>query len=538
MASVAVDLSPVVISLLERPFDQPSLDRAYTALKGHPQAYATALRCAAKKTSDTLAAAYWFAEAARVHETMDDLGGAIALLWRALECDRNNPRPRELLAAAMVRLAMRAGLAFTFTPGAGPTPASRPTDRDAGSLETGLRPSPLENRYRDTLPDLFGAESSGGRRDESFAVAGHADREPTTGVVTRATMPSLALPIVPLGDDGDDDDLVTAGVGTALYVTSTLSITSEATPQSPTGSVGREAAVVREAAAVRDAAAATVRGADMLARAADEAAASDITNEAAALEDSDEERVDQLLPPKSDAASSESGVIELTRPLHGDLVLRSIADSPTEGPAPLNEPRLAEAPLPSEVYAEREGPPTVRPAGDRLVGGLFEALHELHFQADVRAGASFLCRTLKEKMRPATTLVHLYDINSGHFIVVSAEGSRSVALLDYPTPEDDPFIAEIMKSEESTLVMEPAADPRLARGRWLLIEPKRSVLCAPVTSDGRHLGLLELSDPVDGGIFTDDDRNALMYAASALSRFLDRRGLVLSDEPERSSPAH
>ncbi len=27
-----------------------------------------------------------------------------------------------------------------------------------------------------------------------------------------------------------------------------------------------------------------------------------------------------------------------------------------------------------------------------------------------------------------------------------------------------------------------------------------------------------------------------MYAASALSRFIDRRGLVLSDEPERSSP--
>ena len=42
MARVAVDLSPVVTSLLERPFDRGSLDRAYAAVDGHPQAYATA----------------------------------------------------------------------------------------------------------------------------------------------------------------------------------------------------------------------------------------------------------------------------------------------------------------------------------------------------------------------------------------------------------------------------------------------------------------------------------------------------------------
>jgi GAF domain-containing protein len=148
----------------------------------------------------------------------------------------------------------------------------------------------------------------------------------------------------------------------------------------------------------------------------------------------------------------------------------------------------------------------------------------------------FLGRTISEKMKPATTLVHLYDINSGHFVVVSAEGSRANALLDYATPEDDPFIADVMKNEESTLVDDPSAEPRLSRGRWLLVEPKRSILCAPVVSEGRQLGLIEVSDPLDGGPFSDDDRNALMYAASALSRFLDRRGLVLSDEPELSSP--
>src|SRR5512138_1668424 len=139
MAKVAVDLSPVVTSLLEHPFDRPSLDRAYAAVGGHPQAYATALRCAAKKAPDSLAAAYWFAEAARIHEMMDDLGGAIALLWRAHECDRGNPAPRELLAATMVRLAMRAGLGFTFTAESRSTPSKDPAESkfEPAAVDTG-----------------------------------------------------------------------------------------------------------------------------------------------------------------------------------------------------------------------------------------------------------------------------------------------------------------------------------------------------------------------------------------------------------------
>src|SRR5689334_19698523 len=152
MAALALDLSPVVSALLERPFDQSSLDEAYAAVGRHPQAYATALRCAAKRAPDMLAAAHWFAEAARAHESMDDLGGAIALLFRALECDPGNPRPREKLAATMARLAVRAGLGFTFTPG----PVGDASER--GALETGLRPPPPERRVRD-LPELFGADS-------------------------------------------------------------------------------------------------------------------------------------------------------------------------------------------------------------------------------------------------------------------------------------------------------------------------------------------------------------------------------------------
>ncbi|HVW29661.1 MAG TPA: GAF domain-containing protein [Polyangiaceae bacterium] len=538
MARVAVDLSPVVTSLLERPFDRPSLDRAYAAVGGHPQAYATALRCAAKKTSDSLAAAYWFAEAARTHEAMDDLGGAVALLWRAHECDRGNPLPRELLAAAMTRLAMRAGIAFTFAPE--PVSASRrqiPLPKPQSvAVDTGLRPPSFGGRSRDTVPEVFGSEGDDGGDDSPL------DRL-ADAVSTRATLPSGIL---------------------------------------------RPAGLPKEAEGVDD-------RAEAPARATEDA-------ELLELEELDEDdRVEQLLPPPKER-STESGVVQLSRTASGEPVLHHLYEPPAPPPEPgatlapipsivIAEPATPEvapqpdaaatrdgegdgagasaldsttdaAPLPLVVVAERPGateaeqakdpvvveapsdvyaaddeaPPTLRPAGDRLVGGLFEALHGLHFLSDVRQGAAFVCRTLADKMRSASTLVHLYDINSGHFLIVCAEGNRAAALSDYATKEDDPLIALVMKGDDALLVQDPGSDPRFTRGRWALAEPKCSVLCAPITSEGRPLGLIELADPDGGGVFTEEDKNAVLYAASALSRFLDRRGLVLSDEPERSSP--
>lgn len=475
MARVAVDLSPVVTSLLERPFDRPSLDRAYAAVGGHPQAYATALRCAAKKAPDSLAAAYWFAEAARIHETMDDLGGAIALLWRAHECDRKNPVPREHLAATMVRLAMRAGLGFTFTAESRPPPLTNSLEQklEPAPVDTGLRPSPFESHFRDTVPEVFGSD---GDEAEDEAV----DR-PARVPTLRATLPSAVLrpANLPRGTE-------LAGGSSALVA---------------------------------------------------------LAEEDAELEELEEEdlrrRVEQLLPPPKDV-SAESGVVQLSRTPSGEPVLRALEEaeparaSEEKAPSPV-DPTAGEG-HDSDVYAtDDEVPPTLRPAGDRLVGGVFEVLHGLHFIADVRHGASFVCRTLSEKMRASSTLVHLYDINSGHFLIVSADGNRAAALSDYATNEDDPLILQVMKSDDALLVQDPANDPRFGRGRWALAEPKRSVLCAPIASEGRPLGLIELADP-EGGVFTEDDKNAVMYAASALSRFLTRRGLVLSDEPERSSP--
>jgi hypothetical protein len=464
MAAVALDLTPIVDGLLERPFDRKALEAANLAVGGHAHAYATALRCAAKRAEDKTVAAHFLVEAAHVHESVDDLGGAIALLFRALECDHADSRTSELLAACMTRLAVRAGLPFTFSPGAdAPTP--RADERRAPLRESGFRPA-----RRDTLPDLFGLDShqAGPELEGDTLDSSSSESTPDTIASAPAPAPTPALQL-------DSNPVVFA------------------------------------------------------------------------LESS--RRVEPMLPPRDPEAPVS---MPLPPPTEHEPVLRAIADltmaprrtvlippDPAAPPPPSavtrrssDLPRSSEFPASDDIYGEPKAAESVRPSGEQLVGELFEAVHGLHFSEDVRGGATYLARVLADRMPASTILVHVYDINSRHFVVMSAVSERAAALADYATPEDDPFVVELMKEEEAMLVIDPKDDPRLARGRWLLAEPKRSVLCAPAVLDGRYLGLIEMADPVDGSEFTEEDRNALTYVATAFSQFLDKRGIVLSESEE------
>lgn len=163
------------------------------------------------------------------------------------------------------------------------------------------------------------------------------------------------------------------------------------------------------------------------------------------------------------------------------------------------------------------------------MGELFEALHDLHFSPGVHAGTDYIAALVAEKTGARVALVHLYDINRGEFVVASAIGARADALLDWSTPEEDPIVAEALANVEAIGISDPEADARLRRDRWALIEPRRSVICAPVLREGRYLGLIEVVDPIDGDEFTETDRNAMTYVAGALATFLSERGIVLSE---------
>lgn len=480
MAAVALDLTPTIDRLLDHPFDSTALQHAHADVKGHPHAYATALRCAAKRTENPLAAAYWLTEAARVHESVDDLGGAIALLSRAWECDQTNARTRELLAGCMARLSVRVGLGFAAAP---------PTVRDAPAadaslnpppVESGLRPPPMDATdpiVRDTLPGLFGLE-----------VLGADGRPPPSDL-------SDSIPAVDVEPPKDEAPKAEPDPEAASVLRAVASLATGAGPEAASGARKRRDALFPP-------------------------------------------------PPGPERESEPAAVALVLAKPDVDRAPAALAKEPVGTPTlrssdTIHYPKTERDPGPElpneEPYDDVNRMPTMRPAGDGLVGAVFEALHELHFVQDVKEGAHFVRRVVQEKMRPAIVLVHLYDINSRHFVVVSAFGSRAEVLTDYATPDDDPLAAEIMRGEEAMLVLDPASDPRLSRGRWRLAEPKKSVLCAPVAVEGRYLGLLEIADPMDGSEFTENDRNVLTYVANAFAKYLDGRGVVFDGDVELDS---
>jgi GAF domain-containing protein len=92
-----------------------------------------------------------------------------------------------------------------------------------------------------------------------------------------------------------------------------------------------------------------------------------------------------------------------------------------------------------------------------------------------------------------------------------------------------------MHKRRAVVIVDASADERAQRGRWAMIDNTcRSLVCAPVEQGGRFLGLLELSNPRDGGPFKEGDGHALTYIGEQFAEFLAARGIVL--HPDRLTP--
>jgi len=175
--------------------------------------------------------------------------------------------------------------------------------------------------------------------------------------------------------------------------------------------------------------------------------------------------------------------------------------------------------------------PRVRLSGVELITDLFEAMHDLHFLRDPLEGADFVLALVMEKLPSTVGLVHFYDIDAREFVVVRAVGPGAAKALQIRTSEKDALIAEAMHKRRAVVIDDGTDDPRAQNGRWALIGSCRSLVCAPVEQAGRFLGLLELSNPRDGGPFHETDGHALTYMGEQFAEFLATRGVVL--DPDR-----
>jgi GAF domain-containing protein len=188
----------------------------------------------------------------------------------------------------------------------------------------------------------------------------------------------------------------------------------------------------------------------------------------------------------------------------------------------------------SQQKAERVSRPRLaapgrRRAGEDLIGELFEFMHELHFQRDVATGADFVLSVLNEMLPCEGALIHVFDINTGHFVVVRAKGPNASTVLLQRMPDQDPFVQLVMRSPRSISIQDAASDPRFNGPRWMAVgvAPKYA-LCGGVQLGGRYLGLIELVNPLGDTPFHTSELNALDYICEQFADFLSKKPLVLA----------
>jgi GAF domain len=169
-----------------------------------------------------------------------------------------------------------------------------------------------------------------------------------------------------------------------------------------------------------------------------------------------------------------------------------------------------------------------RRPGEDLISDLFEVMHELHFMPDMVSGADFLLGVLDKTFACTAVLVHVFDINTGHFVIVRAKSYGGDALLLHRTGDHDPLFSAVMRRMRSLRVDDARAQEGYADERWQLAGVEvESALCGPVQQGGRYLGMIELANPAGGGPFFDTEANALDYICEQFAEFLANRPIVM-----------
>ena len=155
-------------------------------------------------------------------------------------------------------------------------------------------------------------------------------------------------------------------------------------------------------------------------------------------------------------------------------------------------------------------------------------MHDLHFMQGVADGAEFVIAVIDSIVPCDGVLVHVFDINTRHFVVVRAKGPGSMQVLLHRTPDSDPFFRGVMRRPGSIAIHDVRKDPRVLGPRWdaLGVAPQRA-LCGPVRQGGRYLGMLELVNPMGEAPFHQTEQNAIDYVCEQFAEFLANRPIVL-----------
>jgi hypothetical protein len=259
------------------------------------------------------------------------------------------------------------------------------------------------------------------------------------------------------------------------------------------------------------------------------------------------------VPPSASSASVPAPVVIAASVAPAPVVIAaSVAPAPAPAPAEAAPAPIATSPAASPAFelnfdskppntgqksspdVDRQSRPRLavpgrRRAGEDLIGELFEFMHELHFMADVAAGAQFVLSVLDEVLPCEGVLVHVFDINTNHFVVVRAKGPNAKSALLQRMSDQDPLASFVMRSPQAISIKDATSDPRFNGPRWQTVgvAPK-SALCGAVRQGGRYLGLIELANPAGDAPFHQSEVNALDYICEQFAEFLSNRPIIVA----------
>jgi hypothetical protein len=184
--------------------------------------------------------------------------------------------------------------------------------------------------------------------------------------------------------------------------------------------------------------------------------------------------------------------------------------------------RSGEYPIPNTSAEQEpsEPPPSSQrvPAGEELIGALFERMNELSYLPDLRAGAAYLIETLEEFIPCTGIAIHVLDAAAGEFVLARALAPQAADQLGSRQSETSSALGAAVR-EQRVLRVDGARNPL-----WRLLGLEVAyTLCAPVLQRGHVFGAIEIARSASEGDFSDSQLKALQFIGEQFAEFLSER---------------
>jgi hypothetical protein len=156
-----------------------------------------------------------------------------------------------------------------------------------------------------------------------------------------------------------------------------------------------------------------------------------------------------------------------------------------------------------------------RLTGDALVAALFDKIHQVSSKRDGVEAGYFCLDAAISRMQMAGGFVHFYDEERREFVLACARGEGTEHLLGSKRSDSDPFLASAARSRAGMLF---AGNGR-GDDRFVPFGGVGHLALAPIWSNGRFMGAIELFNPPLGNALSTDDATAVTYLAEQLAEF-------------------